>query len=136
MKKLLMISACSLPLLFGSIAFAQTTGAPPVGGGAGAPAVEASTPKETVPGLSVKKTVLNENVYNEEDDKVGDIRDLVLDDTGQATHYIVGAGGFLGMGEHNVAIPYEEIQRRDNEYTLSGYTKDRLKDMPGVEVTN
>lgn len=50
---------------------------------------------------------MGKNVRNEQDDKVGDIRNLILNQKGQATHYVVGAGGFLGMGEHDTAIPFD-----------------------------
>lgn len=135
MKKLLTITVCSIPLAFGSVAFAQTT-AP----AATAPAnttittTDAGNQKEMVSGWSVKDTVMGKNVHNENDDKVGDIRDVILNQDGQATYYVIGAGGFLGLGEHDVAIPYDKVQRSNDKFMLMGYTKDQLKDLPKVEV--
>lgn len=90
---------------------------------------------ETIPGTSVKNTLIGKSVHNENDEKVGDVTDVILDSNGQATHVVVGAGGFLGMGQHDVAIPFDEIQRGEDQLTLSGYTKDQLKELPKVEVT-
>ncbi|TKR53234.1 PRC-barrel domain containing protein, partial [Allopusillimonas ginsengisoli] len=68
------------------------------------------------------------------DEKVGDISDVVLTTDGQAAYFVVGAGGFLGMGEHDVAIPYEKIQQNGDKLVLPGFTKDQLKALPKVEV--
>lgn len=89
---------------------------------------------ETLRGWSVKNSVMGESIYNENDEKVGDVNDVVLTSDGQVTHLIVGAGGFLGMGQHDVAIPFDEVQRGADRLTLSGYTKDQLKALPRVEL--
>jgi sporulation protein YlmC with PRC-barrel domain len=50
------------------------------------------------------------NVYNEANEKIGDINDVILDKSGKASKVILGVGGFLGMGEHNVAVPFEKLK--------------------------
>jgi sporulation protein YlmC with PRC-barrel domain len=45
------------------------------------------------------------NVYNEANEKIGDINDVVLDKSGKVEKVVLGVGGFLGMGEHYVASP-------------------------------
>ena len=45
------------------------------------------------------------DVYNEANEKIGDINDVILDKSGKAEKVILGVGGFLGMGEHYVAVP-------------------------------
>src|SRR5690625_711575 len=90
---------------------------------------------ETIRGWSVKNSVMGESVYNENDEKVGDVTDVVINSSGDVTHIIVGAGGFLGMGQHDVAIPFDELQRGEDRLTLSGYTKDQLKNLPKVDLT-
>lgn len=89
---------------------------------------------ETISGWSVKNSVMGESVYNENDEKVGDVTDIVITSNGEVTHIVVGAGGFLGMGQHDVAIPFDELQRGEDRLTLSGYTKDQLKNLPKVDV--
>ena len=50
------------------------------------------------------------DVYNEANEKIGDINDVILDKSGKAEKVILGVGGFLGMGEHYVAVPFEKIK--------------------------
>lgn len=125
MNKLTAITVYSLACVFGTSAFAQTTApsAPP------APAASA-TQAEMVKGWGVKHNLIGKNVYNEQDEKIGDIRDVILNENGTATHYVVGVGGFLGMGEHDVSLPFNELQLVNDRFNLQGYTKERLKELP------
>src|SRR3978361_501900 len=50
------------------------------------------------------------NVYNEANEKIGDISDVILDKSGKAEKVVLGVGGFLGMGEHLVAVPFDKIK--------------------------
>jgi sporulation protein YlmC with PRC-barrel domain len=50
------------------------------------------------------------NVYNENNDKIGDINDVILDKSGKVDNVILGVGGFLGMGEHYVAVAYDKLK--------------------------
>jgi sporulation protein YlmC with PRC-barrel domain len=50
------------------------------------------------------------NVYNEANEKIGDINEVILDKSGKASNVILGVGGFLGMGEHLVAVPFEKLK--------------------------
>jgi sporulation protein YlmC with PRC-barrel domain len=49
------------------------------------------------------------NVYNNDNEKIGDIAELILDRSGKVEAVVVGAGGFLGIGERDVAVPYSQI---------------------------
>jgi sporulation protein YlmC with PRC-barrel domain len=49
------------------------------------------------------------NVYNHDNEKIGGITELVVDKSGKLDAVVVGAGGFLGLGEHDVAILYSQI---------------------------
>lgn len=46
---------------------------------------------------------------------IGSISDLVIDEDGQILAVIVEVGGFLGMGQKNVAIPWDSVERTRNE---------------------
>jgi sporulation protein YlmC with PRC-barrel domain len=46
------------------------------------------------------------NIYNNDNEKIGSISELIIDEGGKVDAVVVGAGGFLGLGEHDVAIPY------------------------------
>lgn len=50
------------------------------------------------------------NVYNDANEKVGDINELIVDKSGKVTNVILGVGGFLGMGEHYVAVAYDKLK--------------------------
>jgi sporulation protein YlmC with PRC-barrel domain len=49
------------------------------------------------------------NIYNDANEKIGSISELIVDRSGQLEAVVVGVGGFLGMGEHDVAVPYGQI---------------------------
>ena len=50
------------------------------------------------------------DVYNNGNEKIGDISELILDQSGKVSAVVIGVGGFLGMGEHYVAVPYDQIR--------------------------
>jgi sporulation protein YlmC with PRC-barrel domain len=50
------------------------------------------------------------NVYNDANEKIGDINDVILDKSGKAENVILGVGGFLGVGEHYVAVAYDKLR--------------------------
>lgn len=50
------------------------------------------------------------NVYNDNNEKIGDIEELIVDKSGKVDNVILGVGGFLGMGEHYVAVPMEKLK--------------------------
>jgi sporulation protein YlmC with PRC-barrel domain len=50
------------------------------------------------------------NVYNQNNEKVGDIREVLVNQQGQVEAVVIGVGGFLGLGERDVAVPYNALQ--------------------------
>src|ERR1700721_1769435 len=48
-----------------------------------------------------------QNVYDPNENKIGDIKDVLVDKSGKVVALIVGVGGFLGAGEKDVAVPFE-----------------------------
>lgn len=54
--------------------------------------------------------LIHMNVYNDQNDKVGDIKELMLDKSGKIENVVIGVGGFLGMGEHDVAVKFEQLK--------------------------
>jgi sporulation protein YlmC with PRC-barrel domain len=55
-------------------------------------------------------------------EKIGDISELIVDRDGKLEAVVVGVGGFLGLGEHDVAIPYSQIRWVDRPVTASSTT--------------
>ncbi len=49
-------------------------------------------------------------VYNNSNEKVGDINDIILDTGGRVANVVIGVGGFLGMGERNVAVGFDQLK--------------------------
>lgn len=50
------------------------------------------------------------NVYNNENDKIGDIKELMLNKDGKVDLVVIGVGGFLGVGERDVAIKWSDMK--------------------------
>ena len=46
---------------------------------------------------------------------------------------IIGAGGFVGLGRHDVAIPVQQIKLQDDKFILPGATKEAIKALPKFE---
>jgi sporulation protein YlmC with PRC-barrel domain len=50
------------------------------------------------------------NVYNEGNEKLGDVNELILDKNGRVAAVVIGVGGFLGMGEHDIAVSMDKLK--------------------------
>jgi sporulation protein YlmC with PRC-barrel domain len=92
----------------------------------------------SVPANSVTITHwYKQNVYDPSDNKIGEIMDVLVDREGKATALIVGVGGFLGMGEKDVAVPFNAVRvtTKDNNkwYLVMNSTKDALKSAKGFK---
>ncbi|HTO67878.1 MAG TPA: PRC-barrel domain-containing protein [Bradyrhizobium sp.] len=72
--------------------------------------VGTSTTAEAYHGDWRTSKVVGLSVYNNKDENIGAISDLLMDKSGNIKAVVVGVGGFLGMGEHLVAIPFEKIK--------------------------
>src|SRR5690349_20653136 len=55
-------------------------------------------------GWSAKRSFLGKAVYNENNQKVGTITDLIVAPDTSLAYVVIGAGGFVGLGRHNVAV--------------------------------
>ena len=81
-------------------------------------------------GWSGKKDIMGKAVYNDNNDKIGDVNDVIFSRTNSASFVVIGVGGFLGMGEHAVAVPLNRIKHDNDKLILAGATKEALKSMP------
>jgi sporulation protein YlmC with PRC-barrel domain len=99
-----LLSGLLAAALMSSSAFAQTS--TPSGN---APAATNIAPKSNA-GHWRSSKLIGVNVYNEQNDKLGDINEIILDPTGKVTGYVVGVGGFLGMGEHDILVEPTKIK--------------------------
>ncbi|WP_244607486.1 PRC-barrel domain-containing protein [Bradyrhizobium symbiodeficiens] len=70
------------------------------------------------------------DVYNNDNKDIGTIKDIALDQSGRANAYILSVGGFLGMGEHYVAVSPSAVHvtYKDNKWHAGmNATADQLK---------
>lgn len=68
------------------------------------------------------------DVINAKGDKLGEVEKLVVSTGDQQVYAVIGVGGFLGIGEKEVAVPLEQLQPQGEKLTLtSGITEDELK---------
>jgi sporulation protein YlmC with PRC-barrel domain len=94
--------------------------------------LEEKDTSHTINGVSAKRQVLGKEIYNEQGEMVGKIDDLILTKK-VVTYAIVGAGGFLGLGRHDVAIPADRFVRDNERIVLPDATKEALRAMPRFE---
>src|SRR6201986_2216271 len=59
-------------------------------------------------------------VYNEANENVGSINDLLPDKEGAVRAVVIGVGGFLGMGEHLVAVSFDKVKFSDQPVAYTG----------------
>jgi hypothetical protein len=78
--------------------------------------------------------LLNQKVKNSSNETVGDINDLSIGSDGKIAAVIIGVGGFLGMGEKNVQLPYDQLtfSRDASGYLVvtANITKESLQSAP------
>ena len=117
------------------------------------PAAPATAPAETTqPAPSTDKAarvvkadgylatnMIGENVYNGTGDdavNIGDVNDLVIAKDGKVEAVVVGVGGFLGMGEHNVAVEFPQLswaEKNGDRWLVYPATKEQLQALPAFD---
>ena len=126
MSKIVLVVFTSLIIAAGAAdAVAQTAGS--------TVSVSKTELRRVATGWSAKKQILGKGVYNDTGDKVGEINDLIVTPTKAVSYAIVGVGGFLGMGEHEIAVPVGKLKQEQDKIVLHGATKDALKAAPKFE---
>ena len=93
--------------LLATVAFAQS---PTVTTDKAAPAATATTTTTTASGQWRTSKMDGLKVYNDANENIGSINDLLMDKNGDIKIAVIGVGGFLGLGEHLVAVPYEKLK--------------------------
>jgi sporulation protein YlmC with PRC-barrel domain len=77
--------------------------------------------------------LIGKKVVNANNETIGDINDLVIDNQ-KVVMAVIGVGGFLGIGEKEVAVPLDQLKLTEDKAMLnSTLTKDQLKKMPAYE---
>jgi hypothetical protein len=84
-------------------------------------------------GWSAKKQILDKDVYNDKDEKVGKVEDMIVAPDKAVSYVIIGVGGFLGLDRHDMAIPAGQLKVEGGKLMLPGATKEALKALPKFE---
>jgi sporulation protein YlmC with PRC-barrel domain len=130
MKKTLLISTLGIAAALCSVgaANAQVAGSTTLG-------VAVTEANLVAMGWSAKKSILGKSVYTEGGVKIGKVDDLIIAPDKNVSYLIVGAGGFIGVGRHDVAVPVTQIRQQGGKLVMAGATKDSLKAMPPFDYT-
>jgi sporulation protein YlmC with PRC-barrel domain len=101
------------------------------------------------PRLMGADTLIGEDVYNHQDEDLGDIKEIMLDmQTGQIAYAVLSFGGLLGMGDKLFAVPWQSLQldtsnkrfildcSKEKLENAPGFDKDRWPDMASAEFSN
>ena len=128
LSKLLVAAAVAATLIGAAYAqHSQTTGAA---------SQDSQTLATLPPGASTVTNWYKQDVYDPSEKKIGEISDVLVDKDGKISAFIVSVGGFLGIGEKHVAVPFDNIQethgKRDRWLTMNT-TKDALKTAAGYK---
>jgi sporulation protein YlmC with PRC-barrel domain len=78
-------------------------------------------------------TYYKRNVYDTADEKIGDVTDLIMGHDGTISTAVIAVGGFLGMGEKEVAVPFNSLHvtKKDGSwYLVMHTTKEALSNAP------
>ena len=77
-----------------------------------------------------------QNVYTPQNDKIGDIKDVLVGKSGKIDGLVIAVGGFLGAGEKDVIVPFSDVKAtmKDNKWYLTmNASKDDLKKAKGFK---
>jgi sporulation protein YlmC with PRC-barrel domain len=118
------LTAAAIAVLLSTSAYAQQT--PSASPSAGTMSNTTSAPSANrfttnqAPGQWLVGNLWDKNVYNAAGKSVGELKDVVIDKDGKVAALVIGVGGFLGLGEKNVAVDYNYLQQN------GGITPDRI----------
>ena len=123
MKPTQFLILAAITFISPTISHAQVAGSTPLG-------VSVAELQEVVKGWSVKRTVLGQPVYSDNNERVGSVDDIIITPDKAVSYAIVGTGGFLGLAKHDIAIPVSQFKLVDKKLVLPGATKEALKAIP------
>ena len=103
--------------------------------------VAAAELRQVATGWSAKRQVLGHAVYNDRNERIGTIDDVVIAPDKAISYAIIGVGGFLGVDRHEVAVPVNQFTTAKDKdgkdrFILAGATKEALKSTPAFEYAH
>ena len=116
------MAACLVATMFAAPAFAQAPASPspnsstpapsamPSAGSTSGSAMSGSFMTKIDPHQMLASELIGTKVISANNKSIGDINDVIVDRNGQAVAAVVGVGGFLGIGEKDVAVPFKSLE--------------------------
>ena len=126
MKSIHILMFASIALTAPTISHAQVAGSTLIG-------VSVTEMRDVSKGWSAKRQIQGKPVFNDKDERVGSIDDIIIAPDKAVSYAIINAGGFTGLTKHDVAIPVSQLKLVDNKLVLAGATKEALKASPPFE---
>ena len=140
-----LLATTALATLVATAAYAQQDPAAPATAPAETTQPAASTDQAAQPVVKadgyLATNMIGENVYNGTGDdavSIGDVNDMVIAKDGKVEAVVVGVGGFLGMGEHNVAVEFPQLswaEKNGDRWLVYPATKEQLQALPAFDRT-
>jgi sporulation protein YlmC with PRC-barrel domain len=79
--------------------------------------------------------VVGLSVYNDNNESLGSINDLLMDKSGNIKAVVLGVGGFLGVGEHLVAVPFDKIKFVNEPVAYTGTSSTGTSSTSGTSTS-
>jgi len=98
-------------------------------------AVSVAEMRDITLGWSAKRQILGQ-VYNDNNERVGSVDDIIVSGDKAVSYAIVNAGGFLAVAKHDVAVPVSAFKLTDDKLVLPGATREALKAAPRFEYAH
>jgi len=112
------VAGLAVSALLASVAFAQSPSATTDRATTAAPAAASDT--SSFKGNWRASKLVGLNVYNDSNESLGSINDLLTEKGGNIKAVVIGVGGFLGVGEHLVAVPLDKVKFVDEPIAYTG----------------
>ena len=126
MKRATILVLASIALLTPTVVQAQVAGSTVIG-------VASAELRTVATGWSAKRQVLGKAVFNDNNEQIGKIDDIIIAPDKAVSYAIIGVGGFLHIGRHDVAIPVSQLKQAGGKIVLAGASKETLKAMAPFE---
>lgn len=129
MKRTSVLVLAGIALMLPMVVRAQVAGSTLIG-------VAAAELRDVTWGWSAKRQVLGQPVFNDKDERIGSVDDVVISPDKAVSYLIVNAGGFIGVAKHDVAVSVSQLKQVDGKLVLPGATREALKTSPPFEYAN
>ena len=124
------VAGVAASALLASVAFAQSPSATTDRATTAAPAAASDT--SSFKGNWRTSKLVGLNVYNDSNESLGSINDLLADKSGNVKAVVIGVGGFLGVGEHLVAVPLDKVKFVDQPVANTATSNSQAPNRPAT----